>query len=208
MFLIHYIFIYLIAAQYTLFAIICYPPVVIYILIHSIFIYLLKLIIDSSHYYFYGIINKNKMIKNLLYKESQFNPFYKLYLKDKIKIFRNHHINKIVKIKTYTNKIFVGRLKYILPDIFIKINNNYYRSNLIKNITLDDMYQDFLNYKLLNIKENYPIYIPEEISEIIESFIFHEKDRDGNNSNYKSLSFSTTSQIISIYSLYGTRSNL
>ena len=70
------------------------------------------------------------------------------------------------------------------------------------------MYQDFLNYKLLNIKENYPIYIPEEISEIIESFIFHEKDRDGSNYNYKNLNFSTTSQIISIYSLYGTRSNL
>ena len=87
-----------------------------------------------------------------------------------------------------------------LIDTFItQFDENY---EVIKNIKLSSMYHDIYNYRVLNLKDKFRVHIPNEINDIIESYIF-DTEIYRSNKNRNMCCFSTTEEFFSGYILYG-----
>ena len=205
MLMIYYGFILLLITQISLFSFFLTPAIFIYIIFHFIFIY----IFNSICYTIYQVIDytnasRYKIIKNSLLIKNWYNPIYKLYLKDKIINFKKNHIGKFVEIDTFTNRKYIGELKYVMDNIFVRISSSYLKYQIINDIRLVSMYDDIYNYKILNLRNNFPKYIPDEINDHIESYIYSKESYKNNLLKQSSTNFSTTDEYFSIYFLYGS----
>tara|TARA_B100001248_G_scaffold179995_1_gene136902 strand:- start:5774 stop:6286 length:513 start_codon:yes stop_codon:yes gene_type:complete len=147
-------------------------------------------------------LTKNIFITNTLLINSKYNPIYTLFLNDKINYYKLNHLNKIVEIQTISDKKYIGQLKYVMDNLFIRIANSYIKYEVIKNIKLSSMYHDIYNYRVLNLKDKFRVHIPNEINDIIESYIF-DTEIYRSNKNRNMCCFSTTEEFFSGYILYG-----
>ena len=203
--MIYYGFMILLIIQISLFSFFLTPAIFIYIIFHFIFIY----VYDSICYVIYQIIDytdisKYSIIKNSFLIKSSYNPIYKLYLKDKIINFKKNHIGKFIEIHTFSGRKYTGELKYVMDNIFVRISNSYLKYQIIKEIKLVSMYSDIYNYKILNLRNNFPKYIPDEINDQIESYIYSKESYKNNLAKQSLTYFSTTDEYFSVYLLYGS----
>ncbi len=178
MFIIYNGFVLFMIMQMSIYGIILCPIITLYIFSHLI----IQLIFHLLFTFTFNILKKIKFnrklfIKNTLLFKSKINPFHNLNIKEKNKYFKNNHINKIVNLTTYNNNKYEGELKYIMDSQYVRIDYIYIKYSVIKDIKLNSMYRDIYNYKLSNIKNNFPIHIPEEINDIIESYIYTRPKR-------------------------------
>lgn len=159
--------------NFLLMTIFIVPFYFIYIIIYTLLFYLINFIVFNLNKIFINF-KDNKIIRRTIYNKNLANPFYRYYLSDRINEFKLYHINKIIKLKTYNNNTYIGVLRYISYPIFVKLKYNLIKYQNIKEINLHEMYSDYNRYQILNLKKKYPIYLPNEINDLIESFLFNE----------------------------------
>ena len=198
MFIFYNGFIFIIIAQMSIFSIIFCPIITIYFFLNIIF----KLIIHLLLFTIYNvlkILTKGKLIKNTFFFSCKFNPFHYLYLKEKTRHYKTNHISKQVNVVTFDNNQYNGELKYIMDMYYVRIDNIYIKYDIIKELKLNSMYRDIYNYKITNVSNNYPKYLPNEINDIIESYLFSRKKT--NRQKFGS-NFINNNEIFTTYILY------
>ncbi len=196
-------FMTLMIVQIFVFSLILSPITFFYILVHLISILALKIVSEIIYELIkFTNLTKNIFITNTLLINSKYNPIYTLFLNDKINYYKLNHLNKIVEIQTISDKKYIGQLKYVMDNLFIRIANSYIKYEVIKNIKLSSMYHDIYNYRVLNLKDKFRVHIPNEINDIIESYIF-DTEIYRSNKNRNMCCFSTTEEFFSGYILYG-----
>ena len=196
-------FMTLMVVQIFLFSLILSPITFFYIFIHIMSVFVLKKVSEIIYELIkFTNLTENIFITNTLLINNKYNPIYSLYLNDKISNYKLIHMNKIIEIETFSDKKYIGELKYVMDNLFIRIANSYIKYEVVKNIKLSSMYHDIYNYKVLNLRNNFGIHIPNEINDIIESYIFDTEMYKSNKCN-NLCCFSTTEEFFSGYILYG-----
>lgn len=202
MFIIYNGFVLFMVVQMSIYGIILCPIITLYIFSHLI----IQLILHCFFLTVYNILKnlnliENYFIKNTLLFKSKINPLHNFDIMEKSKYFKNNHINKIVNVTTYNDNIYEGELKYIMDSQYVRVDYIYIKYSVVKDIKLNSMYGDIYNYRLSNIKNNFPVHIPEEINDIIESYVFTKpkirKEKYLDN-------FSAHDEIFSSYVLYAS----
>ena len=196
MFIFYNGFILGIIAHMSIFSIIVCPIIAIYLILHLI----IKLVINLLFSILYIIlkklnIEKYKLIKDTLFLSSKLNPLHYLYLREKTRHFKNNHVSKQVNVITFNNNFYNGELKYIMDLHYVRIDDTYIKYDIIKEVNLNSMYKDIYNYKITNVRNNFPIYIPNEINDIIESYIYTRK-------KVNTLKCTKNKEVVTTYILY------
>lgn len=174
----HNLFIFLIIFQIFLYSVFITPFIFIYIIYHFLYFIFFKNIINNL-YLILKWYSNIKIIKNLLSLRSQLNPFYDLYIYDKTNFIRNNLTNNLVKIKyreIETNRInnYTGKLIHMVPGLFCKIDDKFYRKEFMIDINISDMYLDLINYRNFKVGKN----LPNELNILIESYLYSFSDEE------------------------------
>ena len=196
----HNLFIFLIIFQIFLYSVFITPFIFIYIIYHFLYFFLYKNIINNL-YIILKWYSDIKIIKNLLSLRSQLNPFYDLYIYDKSNFIRNNLTNNLVNIKyreIETNRInnYTGKLIHMVPGLFCKIDDNFYRKEFMIDINISDMYLDLINYRNFKVGKN----LPNELNILIESYLYSFSDEKREIKN-KYINFKKANNIESMFGI-------
>ena len=193
-------FIFLVIFQIFMYSIIITPFILVYVLYHFLYFIIYKNSINNIYITLKWYSNI-KIIKNILSSKSIFNPFYEYYISDKHYFLKKNMINNFVKIKykeVSTQKIidYTGKLNEIIPSVFYKIDNNYYRKEFVLDLNISEMYMDLMNFRKTKVHFN----VPNEINDIIGSYLFSLYDQK-DKVHIKSIYFKKTNNIDSMFGI-------